>query len=189
MVKLFLKKYKEYSLKICLLGDPAVGKTTLKTQFLGKTVSGQYRTTVGVDFAIKYYLIQDKYYVKFQIWDIAGQETYSSLRPSFYKGAKGILMLFDITRAETFQSIPKWLQQLWQLEGPLPMILIGNKADLREQGMGQVLPEQAMTYARMLTQSIGFDVPYLETSALTGYHVSKSFELLALSIIKKFGRT
>ncbi len=182
-----LKRYKEYTFKVCLLGDPAVGKTTLKKRFLGRTVTGEYKTTVGVDFAIKYYLIQDKYYIKFQIWDIAGQETYSTLRASFYKGAKGILMVFDISRAETFQSIPNWLQQLWQLEGPLPMILIGNKADLREQGLGLVSIEQARTYATMLSQTIGFYVPYIETSALTGHQVSRAFEELALSIIRKFG--
>ncbi len=181
-----MKKYKEYTLKICLLGDPAVGKTSLKNRFLGKGFSNTYVTTIGVDFSIKRYLIHDTYYITYQIWDIAGQHHFESLRPSFYAGAKGILMIFDITRKETYQNVPNWLQQLWNIEGPLPMILIGNKADLREQGLAQVAPEQGELYAEMLSQSIGTPVPYIETSALTGYQVNKAFEQLALQIVQKF---
>lgn len=177
---------KAYNLKITLLGDGAVGKTSLKNRFMGRGFRREHLMTIGADFAVyeKQYG-EDK--ITFQIWDLAGQDTFKSVRARFFRGAMGGLCVFDVTRSESFMNVTRWIEELWRNggRGVVPIILLGNKADLRDDNC--VSPKQADAFAEALTkktQQYGFDVHSLDTSAKTGYNVDQAFDTIAKQIIE-----
>ena len=101
-----------FLMKVCLLGDGAVGKTALRERYLGKEFTSSYLMTIGADFAVQKTLVKDKE-VKFQIWDLAGQERFNSVRSLYYSGSHGALFVFDVTRPESYQNIINgWLPEL-----------------------------------------------------------------------------
>ena len=170
--------------KVSLLGEGAVGKTSLRRRYLGEGFTTGYMMTIGADFAVKKLTIDDIEFT-LQIWDLAGQQRFSAVREVYYRGTSGCLLVFDITRPDTYEAIPNWLHELIRNNKNriVPMILIGNKADLREQNPYSVPPEYAQEYARSLSEWSGFDVPYIETSAKTGQNVQAAFETLARQIL------
>ncbi len=142
--------------------------------------------TIGADFAIK--KLGDNI---IQIWDLAGQERFSVVREGYYIGTKGAMLVFDITRPETFRSIPNWIRELLNNlshDDIIPLVLIGNKADLREMDSPNYISrEQGISYAQELADWSEFDVPYVETSAKTGLNVDLIFNTLVNNIAKKQG--
>ncbi|MHA1976298.1 MAG: Rab family GTPase [Candidatus Hodarchaeales archaeon] len=176
-------------MKICLLGDGAVGKTALRERYLGKQFSSGYVMTIGADFAVKKTHInteEGKKSVKFQIWDLAGQPRFNSVRELYYKGSHGGLLVFDITRRDSFTNLTSWIEELYRNSGRgiMPITLLGNKVDLRNEVEDPVTPEEAQAYIEEIKgeYEIKFDVPYLETSAKTGENVDESFNALAHTI-------
>jgi len=172
-------------LKIALLGDAAVGKTSLRRKFMGKSFATQHLMTIGADFSTTQLEIGDNS-VNFQIWDIAGEHSTTSLRSQFYRGIKGALVVFDITRQPTYLNLPTWIDELWKYngEGEVPIIILGNKADLRTDGS---VPEaSAKEYASQIQASMSqpFNISYLETSAKVGLNVPEAFELLGKEILR-----
>ncbi|MHA2295479.1 MAG: GTP-binding protein [Candidatus Hodarchaeales archaeon] len=171
-----------FLMKIVLAGDGAVGKTALRERYLGKGFQAKYLMTIGADFALKESKIDGRD-LKFQIWDLAGQQRFSAVRSVYYLGCLGALLLFDVTRPDTFENIQSWVDEIWKNngKGSIPIVLLGNKVDLRDQFPNHVTDEQAMTYAERLsekTRSEGFEVNYLPTSAKTGLNVPDSFDAL-----------
>ncbi len=171
-----------FLMKIVLAGDGAVGKTALRERYLGKGFTAKYLMTIGADFALKETEIDDRA-VKFQIWDLAGQPRFSSVRSVYYMGSLGGLLLFDITRPETFQNLDNWVRELWKNNGKgvIPIVILGNKADLKDQFPHHITTEQALEYCEKLseeTRPYGFEVKFLETSAKTGKNVQEAFNLL-----------
>lgn len=165
--------------KIVLVGEGGVGKTSLRRRYLGEGFTYNYIMTIGADFGIK--KLDD---AVFQIWDLAGQPRFELVREGYYKGTKGALIVFDISRPITFDKIPNWVEEIvGHLEQMIPFVLVGNKADLRE-GLGDYVVdrESAVNYAKALAQWCGFDVPYVETSALTGLNVNEIFAKLMKQI-------
>ncbi len=180
-----MSQSKKYFIKISLLGDGAVGKTSLRNRFMGRGFNASHLMTIGADFA-SYDKVVDGTPVTYQIWDLAGQESFKSVRSRFYRGALGGLMVFDITRKDSFLNITRWLEEIWKHNGRgvIPIVILGNKADLRDRN--SVTNEQAVKYARMLstkTAKRGFKVTYMETSAKTGLNVDLAFETIAKTII------
>ncbi|MFX0090537.1 MAG: Rab family GTPase [Candidatus Hodarchaeota archaeon] len=175
--------------KITLLGDGAVGKTALRERYLGKGFSGSYTMTIGADFASKRQLVDNENLI-FQIWDLAGQPRFESVRDIYYKGATGALLVYDITRRESFENLNVWLNELWSNngKGKVPVVILGNKHDLRTTGdPTQVSYETAMELIENLsekTKEAGFSLSYFGTSALTGKNVTEAFEELGRKIIK-----
>jgi small GTP-binding protein len=176
-------------MKICLLGDGAVGKTALRERYLGKQFSSGYVMTIGADFAVKKTQIateEGKKNVKFQIWDLAGQPRFNSVRELYYKGSHGGLLVFDITRRDSFTNLTSWIEELYRNSGRgiMPITLLGNKVDLRNEVEDSITPEEAQAYIEEIKgqYDINFDVPYLETSAKTGENVDESFNTLAQTI-------
>lgn len=175
-----------YFLKISLMGDGAVGKTSLRNRFMGRGFRQEHLMTIGADFATHDFDI-DGQKTTFQIWDLAGQDTFRSVRARFFRGAMGGLCIYDVTRPDTFRNITRWIEELWRNSGRgiVPIILLGNKADLRDSN--SVSMEQGNKYAAALTQktqSHGFQVYHLETSAKTGLNVEQAFGTIGKQIIQ-----
>ncbi len=178
--------------KITLMGDGAVGKTSLRNRFMGLGFDVTHSATIGADFAAHKKLINYKgneYDITFQIWDMAGQKRFQEVRSRFYYGAQGGLVLFDVTRQDSFYNLNSWIEELWKYNGNkqpiVPIVIIGNKIDLRETSTS-VPRENGIAYAAALsqrTEPYGFTVKYIETSAKSGENVELAFEELAKVII------
>lgn len=171
-----------FLMKIVLAGDGAVGKTALRERFLGKGFSSNYMMTIGADFALKESIIRDKS-IKFQIWDLAGQPRFGTVRSVYYYGCLGALLVFDVTRPDTFMNLETWVDEIFQNNGKgmIPLVLLGNKIDLREQFPNHVTDGQAEDFSSKLSEKSeesGFPVKYMPTSAKTGLNVSAAFDML-----------
>ena len=165
----------DYLFKIVLVGDAEVGKTSLTQRFAYGTFTNGYISTLGVDFIVKSIPINNSI-VKIQAWDTAGQERYSGVRPIYYRGAKGALLVFDITMRQSFVNVEKWFDQIRRYSGmDVPIVLVGNKVDLDESRV--VSAKEVQDY---LTEK---DLPYFETSAKTDVKVTDVFNKLAEIIL------
>jgi small GTP-binding protein len=174
-------------LKIVLIGDGGVGKTAIRERYLGKGFQSQYVLTIGADFAMSENVVNG-IAVKYQIWDLAGQERFDGVREVYYKGALGALLVFDVTRPDSFYNIPKWVNELWTNNGRnrVPIIVVGNKIDLRES-FDEIISSE---HGRKMTQKLskltsreGFTCHYIETSAKTGAKIPDAFALLGTNIL------
>jgi small GTP-binding protein len=160
--------------KVVILGEPAVGKTSLRKVYLGEGFAASYQMTIGADFAIK-----RKGNNAIQIWDLAGQQSFSEVRSLYYKGTQGAIIVFDITRPETYERVSLWIDEmLRQANRNLPIILVGNKADLRDTENLSISNEDAQAYAKALSEWSGFEVPFVEASAKLGLNVDLIFDKL-----------
>jgi len=169
--------------KVCLLGEGGVGKTSLRYTYLGQGFKKGYSMTIGADFAAKRAEV-DGEHITAQIWDLAGQERFEAVRSVYYRGSVGGLLVFDITRPETFSSLPNWITELIQNNNNkiVPFVLIGNKGDLRGQTPNEVNTADAQSYAKSLSDWSGYNVPYVETSALSGINVDDAFITLLRNV-------
>lgn len=175
----------QVQLRVTLLGEGAVGKTSLRRRFLGKGFQTSHAMTIGADFAVMEMEVLN-YKTVFQIWDLAGQDTFKSVRSRFFKGSLGGVCVFDLTRRDSFVNVSKWIEELWRHNGKgvVPIILVGNKSDLK--GERKVKFKEGEQYARAITertQQHGFTVEYIETSAKEGENVQEAFKLLGEKII------
>ena len=171
--------------KIALLGEGAVGKTSLRKNFLGETFDRDYMMTLGADFATKVVEVED-YEVTLIIWDLAGQPRFSVVREGFYQGTRGALLVFDLTRPDTYEHLADWVRELLRNNKgkKVPLVLIGNKNDLRGSLHTTIPEEYGAKYAKALSQWSGYDIPYIETSAKYGDNVERAFKSLIRQIIK-----
>ncbi|OLS25836.1 MAG: GTPase KRas precursor [Candidatus Heimdallarchaeota archaeon LC_3] len=179
------KKAKTVVLKICLLGDGAVGKTSLRTRYLGEGFTTQYSETIGADFALKFAKLDDLL-IKHQIWDIAGQPRYTQVRSILFDRSDGGLLLFDLSNRDSLTSVENWIKTYVQYAGVGAVILIGNKSDLRDgnEVSGLVTKEEGEEMAKNLGEKYNRHIPYLETSAKSGENVDKAFDILAQTYFK-----
>jgi len=173
------------------MGDGGVGKTTLRRRFMGEGFSATYIMTIGADFAAKTVEVNGRQ-MRFIIWDLAGQPHFKQVRKSFYAGAVGGILVYDVTRRETFEHIPCWLEEFISNCGrgrdAVAAVLIGNKVDLREGARNAVSPEEGAKMRCLLAERYGIRLDFVETSAKTGENVEKAFvalaqELLSLGIV------
>ena len=168
---------KEYDLlfKLILIGDSCVGKSNILLKYLKNQFNENSKTTIGVEFGTKNIIINNKR-IKIQIWDTAGQERYRSITSAYYKGAKGALIVYDITRKNTFDNIDKWITDL-KLNGDknICIIILGNKSDLIDKR--EINKNDGIKKAEM------YKTAFLETSALNGDNISKAFDELIEQIV------
>ncbi|MHA1302874.1 MAG: Rab family GTPase [Candidatus Heimdallarchaeaceae archaeon] len=176
---------KQYVFKIVLIGDGAVGKTSIRLQYMGYGFQTSHLMTLGADFsAIDKKVVPGESW-KFQIWDLAGQQMFEQVRARFYQGAQGALLVFDITRPNTFQNLPSWLNELYKFNGTgvVPVIVLANKSDLKNRK--SVKFKNVEKYVEQLNQKTkryGVENFCLETSAKTGLNIDQAFELLGRNI-------
>ncbi len=159
--------------KIIIFGDAGCGKTTLTQRFLTNLFVSDSKMTIGVDFEVKS-LEVDKQKVKLQIWDFGGEERFRFLLPTYVRGARGGLFLFDITNYSSIAHIDDWLNVIRKeirAEDVFPIIVVGGKADLTENR--EVTAEDGIKIAKSRNVD-GF----IETSSKTGENVEKTFEAL-----------
>ena len=153
--------------KVLLVGNTGVGKSSLFLRFVDKIWNDAFVPTIGVDFKTKTLNINNKN-IKLQIWDTAGQERFRTIISSYYKGAHGILLIFDLTETESFESLKNWLIEIEKNANKnVIKLLIGNKCDLDDQRV--ISFEKGKDFAEQ------FNMKYLETSAKNDYNVTESF--------------
>jgi len=172
----------DLSFKVIIVGPSAVGKTSLLNRFVHNEFALKYKLTIGVDFLIKTVEYHPSKFVKLHIWDIGGQERFKFLHRSFYEGASGALLAFDLSRQRTFSSMKTWLSEMRSImKNEIPKVIIGNKSDLIPE-IGQIIDRSAVEqYAQ------NEDCFYIETSAKTGENVEKAFLELTQRMVKKQG--
>jgi Ras-related protein Rab-11A len=175
----------KHRFKITLLGEGAVGKTSLRRTYLGETFERDYTMTLGADFATKTIKIGEDD-ITIIIWDLAGQPRFSAVREGFYKGTRGALLVFDLTRPDSYEQLANWVRELLRNNNykKVPLVLIGNKVDLRGSMYSTIPAEYGEKYAKALEGWSGYEIPYIETSAKYGDNVEKAFHILIKQIIK-----
>ena len=167
-----------FKLKVLLTGAAAVGKTSLVQRFIKNRFAANYKLTVGVDILTKDVEFGPSEIATLSIWDIGGQQRFEFIRSTFYKGAAGALLVFDLTREQTYTETRKWLTEIRQFAGQdIPFVLIGNKLDLIED-VGEVIDRDEVRSFAEVEGSI-----YIETSAKSGINVDESFTELTRRII------
>jgi len=164
-------------LKVIILGDSGVGKTSLMNQYVNKRFSNQYKATIGADFLTKEVLVDDKT-VTMQLWDTAGQERFQSLGVAFYRGADCCVLVYDVNSSKSFETLDSWRDEFLIQANPhdpdnFPFVVLGNKIDV-EENKRQVSQKRAMTWC----QSKG-NIPYFETSAKEAINVEQAFQTIA----------
>jgi len=161
----------DYLFKLLLIGDSGVGKSCLLLRFADDTYTESYISTIGVDFKIRT-IEQDSKTVKLQIWDTAGQERFRTITSSYYRGAHGIIIVYDVTDRESFNNVKHWITEIdkYAAEG-VNKLLVGNKSDLQSK--------KVVSYdeAKELADSLG--VQFLETSAKNAHNVEEAFNIMA----------
>lgn len=163
----------DYLFKIILIGDCGVGKTQIRNRYTHGEFDSSSKSTIGVEFAFKTHEIDGKC-VKGQIWDTSGEERYRAITSAYFRGSIGAMLVFDITKYNTFINLENWVLQLKQYGEPNMFVcIVGNKSDLDNR---QVTTGEAAEYAKKL----GYF--YMETSALNGSNVSEAFEKVIESI-------
>merc|ERR1740136_5277 len=166
----------DYLLKVVMVGDSGVGKSSLLKRFSSREFTGDYISTIGVDFEIKTLEVDGKT-VKLQIWDTAGQERFQNITTSYYRGAHCIILVYDITQRESFDHVNKWVKQIRDYASAnVRILLVGNKCDLAERR--SVPFEDAQDVARSLK------VQVFETSAKDSTNVDQAFHHVAEEAIR-----
>jgi small GTP-binding protein len=160
----------DFGLKVVMMGDGAVGKTSLVLRYTQNTFSPEYKQSLGASFAVRDLDIDDQN-VKLVIWDVAGQPSFRQVRRHYYSGAHGALLVFDVTEPRTFMTLQNWYSDFRNVVPHGAIILIGNKVDLEESR--QVPPEAAQMLQNW------WNIPYIETSAATAIGVTNAFLLIA----------
>ncbi len=169
----------DFLFKTIVVGDGAVGKTAITFRYAVDKFQENYKMTIGVDFTIKREKVNDKE-IKIQVWDTGGQEKFSKIRPLYYRGALGGLVVFDVTTKESFENLDGWFEEIQKNCTKIPIILVGNKIDLKNR---KTTKEQGRKYAAKKSKEMGYKIPYLETSAKTGETIKKVFRKLVESMV------
>jgi len=166
-----------YLFKYIIIGDTGVGKSCLLLQFTDKRFQPVHDLTIGVEFGARMINIDNKQ-IKLQIWDTAGQESFRSITRSYYRGAAGALLVYDITRRETFNHLTTWLEDARQhANSNMTIMLIGNKCDLQHRRA--VSTEEGEAFAKE------YGLTFMETSAKTAHNVEEAFINTAKTIHEK----
>jgi small GTP-binding protein len=164
-----------FLLKIILTGESGVGKTNFLSQFVRQNFNANAKTTIGVECATKTFQVNGQT-VKAQIWDTAGQERFRAITSTYYHGAHGVLVLYDITNSLSFSQVPRWLAELDKYgEQDVVKMLIGNKADLEESRSVTLAEAQKLAEKEHLL--------FMEASAKTAANVNEAFMKLVTDIV------
>ena len=168
----------EFKFKVVIVGDSSVGKTNLVKRFMNNTFLKDSKATVGVEFMSKTFIVNKKVF-KVELWDTAGQERYKAITAAYYKGAKGAMIVYDVTSKSTFDNVDKWCNEL-RMKGSnnINIIMIGNKTDLKDNIV--ITADMSQEKGKFL------QIPVMETSALDSSNVKEAFYLLIQEMYSSF---
>ena len=162
--------------KILILGDTSVGKTCVLTRYTDNRFEKNYLSTIGIDYKLKNIKLDNGKTVKLQIWDTIGQERYRAVTKNYYKGAHGIILIYDITDRETFENVRNWIKSIkTEADEKVVVILVGNKCDFEEKR--QVSKEEGEQLAQEL------NLPFFECSAKENKNINEAFNGLVAKLI------
>ena len=171
------KKPKIPHYKVLILGDKAVGKSCFLIRFTENKFQEIYLSTAGMDYKYKDVMYEEGKTIRLQIWDTAGQERYRTITTGLFKGAVGIILMYDITDKQTFNNVREWIKSIEEeTSKKVILILVGNKVDKKER---EVLKAEGEQIAEE------YNFPFFETSAQSGLNVNSVFETLAKLIVEK----
>ncbi|KAI5632917.1 ras family domain-containing protein [Phthorimaea operculella] len=166
----------DYLFKLLLIGDSGVGKSCLLLRFADDTYTESYISTIGVDFKIRTVELDGKT-IKLQIWDTAGQERFRTITSSYYRGAHGIIIVYDCTDQDSFSNVKQWLEEIDRYAcDNVNKLLVGNKCDLTTKKVVDY------TTANQYAEQLG--IPFLETSAKNSTNVEQASTRVAPSILE-----
>jgi Ras-related protein Rab-7A len=184
---------KKVLLKVIILGDSSVGKTSLMNMYVNRKFNNQYKATIGADFLTKEVMVNhngDQRLVTMQIWDTAGQERFQSLGVAFYRGADACILVFDLTQRKSFDNLDTWREEFLVQSGPaetdtFPFVVLGNKCDLKDSRT--VNNKNAIEYckAKKIMSKDGETPMYFETSAKDAKDVTKAFTTVATLALER----
>uniref|UniRef100_A0A9J7X5N3 Ras-related protein Rab-35 n=1 Tax=Cyprinus carpio carpio TaxID=630221 RepID=A0A9J7X5N3_CYPCA len=163
----------DYLFKLLIIGDSGVGKSSLLLRFADNTFSGSYITTIGVDFKIRTVEINGEK-VKLQIWDTAGQERFRTITSTYYRGTHGVIVVYDVSSAESFVNVKRWLHEINQNCDDVCRILVGNKND--DPASKVVETNDAQKFAEQM------GIRLFETSAKENINVEDLGEAVAMAL-------
>ncbi|ANB14851.1 Rab family GTPase YPT1 [Sugiyamaella lignohabitans] len=169
----------DYLFKLLLIGDSGVGKSCLLLRFADNSYTESYISTIGVDFKIRTIDLDGKT-VKLQIWDTAGQERFRTITSSYYRGAHGIIVVYDVTDQDSFNNVKQWFQEIdrYATEG-VNKLLVGNKSDIADK--------KVVEYSVAKEFADSMNIPFLETSAKDSTNVEQAFLTMARQIKERMG--
>ncbi|KAJ0547398.1 putative small GTP-binding protein [Helianthus anomalus] len=172
----------DYLIKLLLIGDSGVGKSCLLLRFSDGSFTTSFITTIGIDFKIRTIELDGKR-IKLQIWDTAGQERFRTITTAYYRGAMGILLVYDVTDESSFNNIRNWIRNIEQhASDNVNKILVGNKADMDES-------KRAVPTAKGQALADEYGIKFFETSAKTNLNVEQVFFSIATDIKQRLAET
>ncbi|XP_075432272.1 ras-related protein Rab-8B-like [Ascaphus truei] len=175
-----MAKTYDYLFKLLLIGDSGVGKTCLLFRFSEDAFNTTFISTIGIDFKIRTIELDGKK-IKLQIWDTAGQERFRTITTAYYRGAMGIMLVYDITNEKSFDNIKNWIRNIEEhASSDVERMILGNKCDMNDKR--QVSRERGEKLA------IDYGIKFLETSAKSSINVEEAFFTLGRDIMTKLNR-
>lgn len=172
----------DYLIKLLLIGDSGVGKSCLLQRFSDDLFTSSWLTTIGIDFKIKKIFLDNKS-IKLQIWDTAGQERFRTITTAYYRGAMGILLVYDVTDESSFNNIRNWMRNIEQhASDNVNKVLVGNKSDLDQS-------RRAVPYAKGKQLADEFGIQFFETSAKENINVDEVFQSIARDVLHRLKDT
>lgn len=173
----------KYLFKLILIGDSGVGKTSVLSRYLDEDIQENHISTIGVDFKIKT-IVHNGETVKLLLWDTAGQEKFSAITKSYYRGSHGIIIIFDVTHKDSFTSIDKWMKKVKEnASEDVEFIIIGNKCDLTDE----IVIKRENVYEFLDSNKIDRS-KYYETSAKENICIADAFNKLTSILVDNFGK-
>lgn len=169
----FLSTEIKNRIKVIMIGDSGVGKTSLMFRYVDNMFSPTFITTIGIDFKSKILDVEDKK-IKMTIWDSSGQERFRSITTSYIRGSDGIVLVYDVTDVNSFENINYWVNQISKLSDNIPMIIVGNKADREDK---KITTDMGLELAKK------YDCKFYEVSAKNNTCVEDMFLTFATYII------
>lgn len=166
-----MAKSYDYLFKLLLIGDSGVGKTCLLFRFSEDAFNSTFISTIGIDFKIRTIELDGKK-IKLQIWDTAGQERFRTITTAYYRGAMGIMLVYDITNEKTFENIKNWIRNIEEHAAPdVQKMILGNKCDMNDK--------RVVSRERGEQLALEYGIRFMETSAKASMNVEESFYILS----------